>query len=116
MSTWRIERDPAVTRATLVHPRGTAPTMCVVTEQDSPLSALPSGTARALAFVAIIVTGLAGALIGYGTVDVQCTGECGTPLGVGILLGAVLFAGGAAIIAVLVLRALGEWRELDDGR
>jgi hypothetical protein len=27
-----------------------------------------------------------------------------------------MFAGGAAIVAVLVLRALGEWRELDDGR
>ena len=87
-----------------------------VTDQESPLSALPSGTARVLAFVAIIVTGAAGALIGYGTVDVQCGGDCGLPLGLGILIGAVMFAGGAAIVAVLVLRALGEWRELDDGR
>lgn len=90
--------------------------MNLVTDQEPPLSALPSGTARMLAFVAIIVTGAAGALIGYGTVDVQCSGDCGLPLGLGILTGAVMFAGGAAIVAVLVLRALGEWRELDDGR
>lgn len=88
----------------------------VVTSPDSPLSALPSGTARALAFVAILLTGLAGGLIGYALVDVQCDGSCGLPLGLGVLLGSVLFAGGSAIIAVLVLRALGEWREIEDRR
>jgi hypothetical protein len=36
------------------------------------------------------------------------------PQGVGILLGSVLFAGGSAVIAVLVLRAVGEWREIQD--
>lgn len=87
-----------------------------VTTPDSPLSALPSGTARVLAFVAILLTGLAGGLIGYALVDVQCDGSCGLPLGMGVLVGSVLFAGGSAIVAVLVLRALGEWREIEDRR
>lgn len=80
------------------------------------LSALPSRTARAIAFASIIVGGLAGGLIGYGLVDVQCDGDCGTPLGVGIFIGSTLAAGGTAVVAVLALRAIGEWREMADGR
>ena len=34
--------------------------------------------------------------------------------GSGILVGAVATAGGMSIVAVLVLRALGEWREIQD--
>lgn len=78
------------------------------------LSALPSLTARVLAFVAIIIGGLCGALIGYGMVDIQCDGDCGLPLGLGIFIGSTLSAGGTAIVAVLVLRALGEWREMTE--
>jgi len=80
------------------------------------LSALPSRTARAVAFASVIVGGFAGGLIGYGLVDVQCDGDCGTPLGLGILAGSVLSAGGTAVVAVLALRAIGEWREMADGR
>lgn len=80
------------------------------------LSALPSRTARVVAFASILVGGLAGGLIGYGLVDVQCNGACGTPLGLGILIGSVLSAGGTAVVAVLALRAIGEWREMSDGR
>ena len=82
--------------------------------RDSPLSALPSPAARAAAFVAILVAGLAGGLIGYSLVELQCDGDCAVPLGLGILIGAVTAAGGMSIVAVLVLRALGEWRELQD--
>ena len=67
-----------------------------------------------MAFVSILVGGLAGGLIGYALVDVQCDGDCGLPLGLGVLIGSVLSAGGTAIVAVLVLRALGEWREMSD--
>ena len=81
---------------------------------DQPLSALPSPAARGVAFAAILLAGLAGALIGYSLVELQCTGDCGLPLGIGILIGAVLTAAGMSIVAVLVLRALGEWRELQD--
>jgi hypothetical protein len=78
------------------------------------LSALPSPAARAAAFVAILVAGLAGGLIGYSLVELQCDGDCALPEGLGILVGAVATAAGMSIVAVLVLRALGEWREIQD--
>ncbi len=84
-----------------------------VDEADS-LSALPSVGVRVAAFVAILLSGLAGGLIGYSLVDLQCEGDCGVPIGLGILVGAVFAAGGMAIVAVLVMRALGEWREIED--
>jgi hypothetical protein len=79
-------------------------------------SALPSRTARLLAFVAILVAGVCGGLIGYAIVDVSCHGSCTTPDGLGALTGAVLAAGGVAIVAVLVLRAMGEWRRIQEER
>jgi hypothetical protein len=85
----------------------------VSTHSDS-LSALPSTTARVLAFAAILLGGLAGGFIGFALVDVQCTGNCGVPLSLGIVLGSTISAGGTAIVAVLGLRALGEWREISD--
>jgi hypothetical protein len=80
------------------------------------LSALPSRLARALAFVAILVGGAAGGLIGYALVDVQCEGSCDTPRALGAGVGAVLAAVGTAIVAILVLRAMGEWRDIQDRR
>ena len=83
---------------------------------EQPLSALPSPAARVAAFVAICLAGVAGALIGYSLVELQCEGDCALPLGLGILTGAVAAAAGMSVVAVLVLRALGEWRELQDRR
>lgn len=80
------------------------------------LSALPSSGARILAYLSILLGGLAGATIGYALVDVLCEGDCGLPLGLGIFFGSTITAGGTAIVAVLVLRALGEWREISDPR
>ena len=76
------------------------------------LSALPSPMARAVAFAGIIFAGVAGALLGYSLVRIPCAGDCGLPLGLGILTGAVLAAAGMSIVAVLVLRAIGEWRDI----
>lgn len=81
-----------------------------------PLSALPSRLARTLGFLAILVAGGAGGLIGWALVDVQCTGDCSTSTSVGGLVGALAAAGGTAVVVVLVLRAMGEWRELQDRR
>jgi hypothetical protein len=78
------------------------------------LSALPSPAARAAAFASICLGGLAGALIGYSLVSLQCDGDCAVPLGLGILVGAIVAAGGMSIVAVLVLRAVGEWRDIQD--
>jgi hypothetical protein len=82
-------------------------------DADRPLSALPSPAARVAAFVAILIGGLAGAVIGHTLVDLQCDGDCALPLGLGVFFGAVVAAGGMSIVAVLVLRALGEWREVE---
>ena len=98
----------------------TTVTLAPVTDQERPLSALPSPAARAAAFVAILVGGLAGGLIGYTLVKLQCDGSCATPQGIGALTGALIAAGGMSVVAVLVLRAVGEWRQIEqrerDGR
>lgn len=76
-------------------------------------SSLPSLGARILAFAAILVGGLCGGLIGYGFTDLQCTDGCtGLAGGIG-LLGAVLGAAGVGVVAVLALRAMGEWRAVE---
>ena len=79
-------------------------------------TALPSVRARALAFVAIVLGGVCGALIGFSVVDLQCHGQCTTAKGVGTLIGAAIAAGGVAVVAVLVLRAMGEWRVIQEER
>ncbi len=81
---------------------------------ERPLSALPSPLARIIAFISILVGGLGGALIGYKLVDIQYDGVSATPLGLGLVIGAIVTAGGTAIIAVLVLRASGEWRDIEN--
>ncbi len=98
-------------------------------------TALPPRGARVLAFLAIVVGGLCGGLIGWSVTDLQCGGTARAPLPVerplttgtttvaadgdsgcttwsagGALVGSVLGAGGVGIVAVLVLRAMGEWR------
>lgn len=75
-------------------------------------SALPSTGARVLAFVSILLGGLCGGLIGWAFVDLQCTGDCGVVAGAAGLAGAVIGAGGVAVVAVLALRAMGEWRTI----
>ena len=81
---------------------------------QEPLSALPPPAARIAAFAAICLGGLAGALIGYSLVKLQCDGDCGLPLGLGVFFGAIVAAGGMSVVAVLVLRAVGEWRDIRD--
>jgi O-antigen/teichoic acid export membrane protein len=73
-------------------------------------TSLPSTGARALAFTAILVGGLCGGLIGYGFTDLQCGRDCsGLAAGAGVL-GAVFGAVGVAVVAILALRAMGEWK------
>lgn len=72
-----------------------------------PDSALPSVLARVLAFVSIFVGAAAGGLIGYSFAKLGGFGD--TAIGL-LTLGAVLVgAGGVAVVAVLTLRAFGEW-------
>ena len=94
-------------------PRSPGPSEPPVTA-ERPLSALPSVGVRIGAFLAVCLSGLAGAVIGYALVSLQCDGDCGVPIGIGILVGSLLGAGGMAIVAVLVMRAMGEWHEVQD--
>lgn len=82
--------------------------------EQRPLSAIPPVAARAIAFTAILLGGLAGGLIGFALVDLQCNGDCDLAKGIGLLVGALVCAIGMAIVAVLALRAMGEWREIED--
>jgi hypothetical protein len=72
-------------------------------------TSLPSTGARILAFVAILVGGLCGGLIGWGFTDLQCTDDCTTLAGGAGILGAVIGAAGVGVVAILALRAMGEW-------
>lgn len=72
--------------------------------EPTPKGALIGGL-LAVAFGAVC-----GAAIGYGLVDIGCHGKCGAPRTIGTLLGASFGALGVSIVAVLVMRALVEWR------
>ena len=82
------------------------------------------------AFAAVVVCGSLGALIGYGLVNTTCqedpsllerlleqvrgyhasTQQCSAARAGGSIVGAVLAALGASVVAVLMLRAMAEWR------
>ena len=85
-------------------------------DDDYAPSAMPSTGARALAFSAILVAGLCGGLIGYAIVDLQCEGDCAVLAGLAGLGGAVIFAVGVGVVAVLALRAMAEWRVIEHRR
>ena len=74
-------------------------------------TSLPPTSARVLAFLAILVGGICGGLIGYGFTDLTCTGECGALAGGVGVLGAVIGAAGVGVVAILALRAMGEWKQ-----
>ncbi len=84
-----------------------------------------------LAFGAVVLAGMLGALIGYGLVGASCSERpprlqqllagavrgyhahsrsCTVPLAGGTMFGAALAAVGAGVVAVLMLRAMGDWR------
>lgn len=71
---------------------------------------LPSKGAYLLAFGAVVLAGIFGAIIGYGVADVGSSSDVATFLGT--LIGAVIGAGGVGVVAVLVLRAMSEWNRI----
>lgn len=75
-----------------------------------PESQLPSVIARVVAFVSILVGGAAGGLIGYAFADLG--GFEGASIGLLTVASAVVGAGGVAVVAVLTLRAFGEWETI----
>lgn len=75
-------------------------------------NALPSTGARVAAFAAIVVAGLCGGVIGYAFMDLQTEGDATVLAGLGMVVGALFGAVGVAVVAVLALRAMGEWRTI----
>jgi hypothetical protein len=73
-------------------------------------SAAPSVRARLLAFLSIVAAGAAGGFIGWAFVDLQCEDDCTVLAGVVGLITAVAAAVGVGVVAVLALRAIGEWK------
>lgn len=61
-----------------------------------------------MALAAIVFAGICGGLIGWKVTDLQVE-DAGFIAGLGGLVGAVLAAGGVGIVAVLTMRAMGEW-------
>src|SRR3954468_21140042 len=92
--------------------RGTSPSKA----SGRAVSALPSVQARVLGFLPTLVAGVCGALIGYSFVSLQCHGACSGPNGIGAIVGGAFAAGGVAVISVLVLRAMSEWRTIKEQR
>lgn len=78
---------------------------------DRPLDLRPPRRAFVLAYLAVVVSGLLGAAIGGGLVDVACRGSCTVNVAIGVIVGAGVGAGGVGVVAVLVLRAMHEWNE-----
>ena len=76
------------------------------------MSALPSVFARAVAVAVIVAAGACGALIGWAFVGLQCHGSCTTPKSIGALTGGLAAAMGTSVVAVLGLRAMGEWQTM----
>jgi hypothetical protein len=69
---------------------------------------LPSRWAFLLAFGGVVLAGVLGGIIGYGIADVSSQSDASHV--VGALVGALIGAGGVGVVAVLVLRAMAEWR------
>lgn len=66
-----------------------------------------------MAFLSIIAAGAAGGFIGYAVTDLQCHDECSSAIpGIGGLVGATVTAVGVSVVAMLALRAMGEWRTI----
>lgn len=75
-----------------------------------PIDAAPPEQARWLAFAAILLGGLLGALVGYGVGDLM-GGSTGAV--VGAVIGGLTGAVGVGLLANLTLRAMNEWRSVE---
>ncbi|HEY6532593.1 MAG TPA: hypothetical protein VIY72_09825 [Acidimicrobiales bacterium] len=91
-------------------PESAPPPASPSVSRPAPQTALPSVGARVLAFAAIVLAGAAGAFIGYAFADLQT--DSTVAVGLSALIGAVVAAGGTAVVVVLTLRAMTEWRTI----
>lgn len=76
-------------------------------DAPKPIDATPPATARWLGFGSILLGGVLGGMIGWGTGDVL--GDTSTWAAIGGLIGAIGGAAGVGVVATLTLRAMNEW-------
>lgn len=76
--------------------------------QPQPTAPTPPESARWAAFVGIVVGGLLGGLIGFGTSDLLSDSDLW--IGLGTMAGAAMGATGVGVMASLTLRAMSEWK------
>lgn len=79
-------------------------------------TAPPSPLARSLVVLSVLVAGACGGLIGWAVADLQCAGDCTVQSGLGGLVGATVAAAGTAVICVLAIQAMAEWRAQEGRR
>jgi hypothetical protein len=71
---------------------------------------MPSRQAFLLSFASVVGAGVFGGIIGLGLADLSATGNQPVAEIVGVVIGALTGAVGVGIVAVLVLRAMAEWK------
>ncbi|MGI9612303.1 MAG: hypothetical protein ACR2QO_05295 [Acidimicrobiales bacterium] len=80
-------------------------------EAPPPADPTPPPAARWLAFGSILIGGLLGGLIGYGTADLMV--DSSLVVAIWGLIGAVAGAAGVGVVAGLTLRAMNEWKSIE---
>ena len=95
--------EPTIDQSTAAAPAGAAQ------HPTAGGNAAPPLAARLAALFSIIFAGVCGGLIGYSVTDLNCGHDCSVAAGISGVVVAVLSAIGVAVVAVLVLRAMGEW-------
>ncbi|HJM21159.1 MAG TPA: hypothetical protein QF409_04170 [Acidimicrobiales bacterium] len=75
-------------------------------------TALPSVTARVLAFSAVMVASICGGLMGFAVGSLQWSESRSAWIFVAGAAGSALAALGVAVVSVLVLRAMSEWADV----
>ena len=89
---------------------GQSPLLYTDLDAPQPADPRPPSSARWLAFGSILLGGLLGGLIGYGTADLMVSSSLVVTLGG--LGGAIAGAIGVGVVAMLTLRAMNEWRSV----
>ncbi len=86
----------------------------IAASRDDVPPMLPGRGAFLLAFAGVVVAGALGGVIGYGICDIMFASDVAALAGA--VVGALSAAAGVGIVAVLVLRAMSEWRRAGDAR
>ncbi|MDP7067649.1 MAG: hypothetical protein QF637_08510 [Acidimicrobiales bacterium] len=75
-------------------------------------SALPSVTARVLAFAAILTASVCGGLMGFALGRLQWGATGDAWVFIAACLGSIIASTGVGVVSVLVLRAMAEWSDV----